>query len=344
MSGVVSVGVAAVAIGTAVATDFATFAVIAAVGATVGAIGTVAKVPALQIAGAAIGVVGAVGGIASAAGAFGAEGLFGSVNTTQGFTASQALTSASGGQFAESGAQIAATQAAASGGAGAPELGAATWGGGSGFIDQVGGGMTTAAAASSPEIASASAPAISAADGGEGAVNAAGQSGDAVTGTPGLNTPDTPSAAPAPATPLVDTTPPPPVTGTVDPEANLSGFAMGQGPSGPSLSGSGTSNSSVWSGIKDFIKDNKTLVGGAIQAGSSFLSGALSPLTPAQVNALDSQAKANQAAARRSDAEAAILEMQRTNMGQSLPVASRVTGRPALGLVNSAAPITGVPA
>ncbi len=103
-------------------------------------------------------------------------------------------------------------------------------------------------------------------------------------------------------------------------------------------------NSSVWGGIKDFLKDNKTLVSGAVQAIGSFGSGLLNPLTPSQINALDAQAKANQAAARRSDAEAAILNMRASNMGQPIPVASRVTGSPALGIVNTAAPITGVPA
>jgi hypothetical protein len=77
MSGVVSVGVAATAIGVAAATGFETFAVIAAVGATIGAVGGVAHIKELQYAGAAIGAVGLIGGLANAAGMFGETGLFG---------------------------------------------------------------------------------------------------------------------------------------------------------------------------------------------------------------------------------------------------------------------------
>jgi hypothetical protein len=77
MSGVVSVGVAATAIGVAAATGFETFAVIAAVGATIGAVGGIAHIKELQYAGAAIGAVGLIGGLANAAGMFGETGLFG---------------------------------------------------------------------------------------------------------------------------------------------------------------------------------------------------------------------------------------------------------------------------
>ncbi len=107
---------------------------------------------------------------------------------------------------------------------------------------------------------------------------------------------------------------------------------------------SNTNPSSTWDKIFGFLKDNKTLVSGATQAIGSFASGMLNPLTPAQINVLNSQAKANQAAAARSQAETDILNMRASNMGQPIPVASRITGTPALGIVNSAAPITGVPA
>ncbi len=362
MSGAVSVGVAAIAIGTAVATDFATFAVIGAVGATLGAIGTIAKVPALQIAGAAIGVVGAVGGVASAAGAFGEGGVFGTGgNLTNAFGG--ASSAAPAGGFSESAAQISGTAQAASGGAdnlaglganassadnawAASQAGnAVQWGGATNVVDQVNGGMTTAAAATSPTTAEA--PTISAASGGEDdlSTNPAGQPGEtAVTGNAGTainpgSAPSVPSVDPnaTPATGLVNATTPTPVTG--QPDFN----GIGSGNTG-TMNMAASGSNSTWDKIFGFLKDNKTLVSGATQAIGSFASGMLNPLTPAQINLMNSQAKANQAAAARSQAETDILNMRASNMGQPIPVASRITGTPALGIVNSASPITGVPA
>lgn len=358
MSGVVSVGVAVTAIAVAVETGFETFAVIAAVGATVGAIGAVAKIPALQIAGAAIGVVGAVGGLASAAGAFGAGGVFGSGGTVGAAFAGPSAVASSAGQFTESAAQIAGTNAAAAAGlGGAPELGAAgAWGqGGAGVIDTVnaGGvaGMSTPEAAASPVAASGTVNdqfgnVIAQGDGegtslgnvrnpGEQLAQSA-QTNDILRGGAGIPdaTVGSTSGRLISNGPLVDATAPDYINGGV-----------GSNSADASINKTGSTDiTSPWGGIKDFLKDNKTLVSGAIQGGASFLSGALSPLTPAQVAALNAQAKANEAAARRSDAEAAILGMRASNMGQPIPVASRITGRPALGIVNSASPITGVPA
>ena len=88
------------------------------------------------------------------------------------------------------------------------------------------------------------------------------------------------------------------------------------------------------------MKKNDRLLAGVIQAGSSFLSGATNPLTPSQIEAMNATAKANQAAARKYDAEAAIMEQQRANMGAPIPVASRVTGRPT-GMMNWGSGVTG---
>lgn len=354
MSGAVAVGVAAVAVGTAVATDFATFAVVAAVGATVGAIGTIAKVPALQIAGAAIGVVGAVGGIASAAGAFGEAGVFGSVNSTQGFTASQALGGATGG-FSESAAQIAGTSGADNlAGLGANASGAdnawaaaqsgaqVQWGGGS-AIDQVNGGMTTAAAAASPNAAEP--PVISQGDGeGTSLGNVRNPGAPDANVNPSILTQSAPVVNTPLSTPPPVSTPDAPVpTGGTPPgtDVTIPGYDAGV------KANMGTMNmgtpSDSWGNIWGFIKDNKTLVSGAVQAIGSFASGMLNPLTPAQIAALNASAKANQAAANQSNAQASILNQRASNMQQPLPVAS-ITGRPTLGLLQQASPVTGVPA
>lgn len=69
---------------------------------------------------------------------------------------------------------------------------------------------------------------------------------------------------------------------------------------------------------------------GAIQAAGSFIAGATSSLTPAQVNALNAQAAANQAAAN-------LSTLQQSNIRSGIPVASRP------GLVNSPN-VTGAPA
>jgi hypothetical protein len=56
---------------------------------------------------------------------------------------------------------------------------------------------------------------------------------------------------------------------------------------------------------------------GVLQAGGAFLQGAFDPLKPAQAAAYDAQAKANLAAAN-------LANQQNRNMGQALPVASRI--------------------
>lgn len=99
------------------------------------------------------------------------------------------------------------------------------------------------------------------------------------------------------------------------------------------LLASGNANDpSVFSNVMDVLGKPGvgTLAAGAIQAGASFVAGATSSLTPAQVNALNAQAAANQAAAN-------LSTRQQANMASGIPVASRP------GLVNSPN-VTGAPA
>jgi hypothetical protein len=71
------------------------------------------------------------------------------------------------------------------------------------------------------------------------------------------------------------------------------------------------------------------LAASLVQAGGAFIAGATSTLTPAQVAALNAQANANQAAAN-------LSQRQLSNMGQSIPVASRTATPP--GLINQRLP------
>lgn len=338
MSGAITA--TAVAVAAMSATEI--FTAIAVVGAVTGAIGAVTGSKELQIAGTVMGVVGGVGGIASSAGLFaGAGDLFG-----VGTAASVAESASS-----SAGALSSVTQAVDE------NLGAAVQ------------GINSVSDMSGPSLSAASGLPIGAVEPG-------------TTQTPLLGIGDTPaptvaapSVTPDPTAGITPATEPvgssvnnPPqapatsVTGgtgsIINPEGNLSGFGPGQGPQGPAMSAARGVNGapadpSAWSKIWDFTKTagGGALVSGGIQAAASFLSGATSSLTPAQVNALNAQAMANQAAVNLSGSQQAILDQQLGNMRDPLPIAARpsaaaVTGAPQ-GLINQPPPkaaVTGVPA
>lgn len=97
---------------------------------------------------------------------------------------------------------------------------------------------------------------------------------------------------------------------------------------------------STFGKIMDYVGKHPVLLMGAIQAGSSFLSGAFgSSITPEQRAALEAQAEQNRAAARLYDQQTATLQWRQQNMSQ-MPIARR--GGISPGLLNS--PVTGVPA
>lgn len=355
MSGAVSVGVAVAAIAGAVASEFATFAVIGAVGATVGAIGAVTKSKELTMAGAAIGVVGAVGGIASAAGAFGAGGVFGSGGTI--FGGAESVAGAAEGAI--SGFATGGGPMGPSGGALAGDVfaGAAPAGGytvdnianinnmlpgayegfgvsGNHLIDVVSGAVEPVMATTA-EITSPTATATEAVAGKDPLMTAAAKNEPAI--SVASSKPETPAVA----------TPAAPVSGQVTapgPQATTAEkliYGGGKNASDISIAKTGASSDSVWKDIWGFAKDNKALVGGVIQAGASFLTGATNPLTPVQISAMKATEKANIAAASKYNAEAAILERQRANMSAPIPRATRAPqGR---GLINLPQ-VTGVPA
>lgn len=74
--------------------------------------------------------------------------------------------------------------------------------------------------------------------------------------------------------------------------------------------------SSSFGGIWNFVKGNQALVSGTIQAGAALIGGATDSLKPAQINALNAQANANQAAAN-------LSTQQLANINGPIPVARR---------------------
>lgn len=163
-----------------------------------------------------------------------------------------------------------------------------------------------------------------------------GPSGSPAGSQPATSTAAAPGTQPASVTPAQQT----PVGQA---EANLSGFGAGQGPKGPAelaaRNADGSLTVSPWDKIWDFTKKNDKFLLGALQAGGSFLSGALSPLNPAQVDALTAQAERNRAAANLESTQNELLQRRLNNMRQGIPQVRWKTD----GLINMA-PVTGRPA
>ena len=115
---------------------------------------------------------------------------------------------------------------------------------------------------------------------------------------------------------------------------NSAGFSSGPGAVTIRL-GSAASSSSPFGNIMSFIGQPGVapLMGMALVGGSSFLSGALSPTTPAHVELMKAQAAANLAAANLYKTNAQLSQTQQDNAASGLPTASR---RPP-GLINRAA-------
>lgn len=92
-------------------------------------------------------------------------------------------------------------------------------------------------------------------------------------------------------------------------------------------------------GILNWAKNNQMLAYGVLQSGGSFISGLTNPMTPAQIDALNSQSRYN-------DAAAALAIRQSQNMASGMPTAT-VTGKPVAqsSLINNsplkASPVTG---
>lgn len=120
------------------------------------------------------------------------------------------------------------------------------------------------------------------------------------------------------------------------PGSPINKVGIASGPGGVTIGlGSPASSSSPFGSLMSFVGQPGVapLMGMGLVAGSSFLSGATSPLMPAQVEALNAQAKANLAAANLSNTQQQLSQSQQANMSSGIPVATR--RQP--GIINRAA-------
>jgi hypothetical protein len=327
--------------------------VVTAVGATLGAIGVVTGDKNLAMVGGVIGAIGGIGALASSAGVIAGDApLFGASTASNAgsITASAADNAAgavgdtvTGANSLASGAPGSITQ-----GAGMSVADAAS--SGKSAVDAIASGTTVADQASAgivgsitnptPEAAadpfSAGANAqwnlVSKSDAtNPAAANSVG-AGNTAAGTldTGLinNAPASTGAGPAAATPPPGAS----ATGFID-SGNFTDVTKDE-----------AKDTSIFGSILDFAKKNPAVAMGVIQAGGSFISGMTSTLTPAQANAANAQAAANNAAA-------ALTVQQTANLAMPKAVASStpVTGTPAplvpQGLINQPPKInvTGAP-
>ncbi len=286
------------------------FETIAAVGAVLGVVGQVTHNKALGFAGLALGAVGGIGALASSAGLLGSgAGLFSDAPTTAAAAdAASAGTVDSVAGVADSAAglppEISGSGAAAAGGdiTGLPPgvaPGAADTGG-VGLSDLASGAGTINKTASLFSTDSQSMPGSQ--------VTPPLPTGAAQ--TPGLN--DTPIVA-------ANTAPQPlpgPAAG-VGGNADAGKFTPGPGPGAVAGDTGGSGIGGAFNSLAKFADAHPAVAFGALQAGGSLLSGLTSTLTPAQVNALNSQSAAN-------DAAAAQQKLQTANLAQPKAVASSV--------------------
>jgi hypothetical protein len=337
---------------------------VAAVGAALSVVGAVTKNKTLSMIGAGLGVVGGVGALA--AGALGAA----SVGLGAGTAAGDAAATAAAGDSAFVTGTAAGDAALNAGGTGVGALGGGVSGAalttetagfgaanavpdvvgslagtpppGSGLSGQANPELNTPSGATQapPPITDQTTLAGSATPIGE--VQPAAPSGGTANVVPNLPPGAlTPSGA---ASDLIGTPPQPPANlGATDPLTGNNIETAIDPTTGKMVS---LPDTSTLGSLAAFAKGNPLVAYGALQAGGSLLSGAFSTLTPAQVNSLNSQAAAN-------DAAAAQQRMQTANLAAPKAVASStpVTGTPAqlvptpAGFINQPRPaVTGAPA
>lgn len=323
LGGATAIG--AVVAGTA--TLATTLTAVATIGAVTSAIGAVTGSKALQTAGLVMGAVGGVGALAANAGLLGegatTESLFGSSAATadqMGGDVAAGLTSSEAGQVTNEAAVD----------AGLPSSGD--------FVNAINSNTSPATAASQTAQAAAAAPPAAAASAASPAgvqtatpSTAAANGGDIneTTGQTGLI--NTGTANPAASTGAL-----PPSQAGVPQGAGAAPSAPGvatpnaAAPSAPTAPTAGavdaTASTSTWHNIMDFANKNPIVAYSAINAAGSLVSGMFNPVTPAQVNALNSQAAAN-------NATAAQTTQQTANMKQGVPVATRTAAN--TGLINT---------
>ncbi len=352
----------AAAIGSVIAgtaTLATTLEAVAAVGATVSAVGAVTRDKGLMNAGLIMGGVGGIGALAANAGLFGAaatsEPLFGSASGAASSSAANAINTVTIDPNTDTFAGGSAIQPLASVSPTQDVINSLT----QPSMSQLQSGIVA------PTGAANSADALATTSVNQQTAGAAGNA-DVLTNNPAStlatgNSVPVPTPNPGAASAL----PPRPVevpqgAGSAPsvpgaPAAPSSGLSMGEQ---DLLAGAGATNAqpvsqaSLDAAVKatqpgsfgqllNFAGKHQVVTYGVLQAGGSLVSGLFSPVTPAQVAALNAQAAANRAAA-------ALTQQQVANMQGGIPVASRssapvasapVTGRPA-GLINTPPPTT----
>ena len=326
---------AAFAGGLALTSTLGVLTAVTAIGATTSAIGAVTGNKTLEIAGGALGIVGGIGTLATSAGLFGDAAASGSDSI---FGASTAGASGAG----DAGAASAAASATDPGdaiaqGAANPATSTIT------TSDNPVGAIN---ATSTPTAGGA----VADAGGQAGVVPAGSLSPDQINAlSMDTQAPVTTAAATSGGSAATG-------AGAVDPNAAASMNADVNAAAPPGTSAyndailsnglSGMSGGTpTTGGLAAWAKNNQLLSYGILQAGGSLISGLTNPMTPAQIDALNAQANANNAAA-------ALAEKQAANVGQPLPsatISQPVAGSaaPASGLINNkpvASPlITGTP-
>lgn len=296
---VAAIAIDAGAIGAVAAGTLTTLSAITAIGATMGAIGAVTHNKTLTMIGGGLGLVGGIGSLA-----FG-SGALGNVSDLFGSSTGGAANAAAGADSAAAASSVTDPGDAIVQGATDPAASAVT----TTDLPPVGtiNGTASTTVMGVPQVNAFAPSASGAAD---ATATGAGGAG-ALDGLPDSVT--QPFYSKMPPGSLGDA-----AQGAVD---KLPGFSLPP------------------SGLMDWAHNNQTLAYGVLQAGGSFISGLTNPMTPAQINALNSQAAANNAAA-------TLAQRQVTNIGQTMPT---VTGMPTPtgGLINNnpvkAPLITGAP-
>lgn len=324
----VAVG-AAVAATAIAAVEVTTFTIIAAVGAVVGAVGAITGNKALSIAGMAIGAVGGIGSLAEA-GALGSDaqsfvsGIGGGSGSAAATGTAEAVPGSEAAQTATAqGAQSSLINPAQEAQAGGSPTSLINMNSSSlppgnmstsaidnqiatGTIDHITGG--TSLPGDAPSFAPDSTPLTGSSEG----VPMAG------------------SAAPPNAYGMGSSTPPVSGSEVATPPGTTTGGAAGATGAGAAPDGSLYTDvgdliehgpidipqePSTWGNIMKFLGKNSNLTFGALMAGSSFLSGATNPKTPADIELEKAQANLyNQ--------QANLLGFRMNNMQQGIPTSS----------------------
>ena len=314
------------------------FEAIAAVGATLGVVGAVTHNKTLSYVGLGLGAVGGVGALASSAGLLGAGASpFASGGATDAAAGAATTAQAAAGPTAD----VASTAGTAGSDVvqslASPSLDPVT-GAGSTLGD-----ITTGAAPAAP--GGFDGGILNNPDGITMATDSAGgttASTDAVSATAAQPTATSQVPVPSSITQGANASFPGPTGTDVQVGAGMSPATPGATPNDTMIGGGTQGATDAFDKIVKYAGDHPVVGLGALQAGGSLLSGLTSSLTPAQVNQLNAQAAANQAAAD-------LTKQQTANLAGPKPIASLapVTGTPTPivpGLMNSTPAVTGVPA